>query len=91
MRGQHCLSYRDIKHLLTIVELPAGFPKAEFDTDEMMDKALAMLASPTAAEPNSLSEEGSNESTAGHADSKVVAESSDTLPATSSNIYHLNA
>ena len=51
LRGQHCLSYRDIKHLLAKVELPAGFPKAEFDTDEMMTRAIEGLTSQAEAEP----------------------------------------
>lgn len=91
MRGQHCLSYRDIKHLLSMVELPAGFPKAEFDTDEMMTKALAMLDSPFPGEAKALSTEGTNDAIAEHADAKLAAEPSDTTPAASSNVYLLNA
>lgn len=43
MRGQHCLAYRDIKHILDRIEMPADFPVAEFDTDEVMERALLAI------------------------------------------------
>lgn len=43
MRIQPCLTHGDIKHLLEKVEMPLDFPIAEFDTDEMMERALLGL------------------------------------------------
>jgi hypothetical protein len=43
MRGQACLAYGDIKHLLDRVVMPADFPVAEFDTDDMMERALLAI------------------------------------------------
>lgn len=40
MRVQACLSYGDIKGLLERVEMPDDFPVAEFDSEEVMVKAL---------------------------------------------------
>lgn len=40
MRAQSCLSYGDIKSLLDRVEMPDGFPVAEFDTDDVLHRAL---------------------------------------------------
>ncbi len=43
MRIQPCLTHGDLKHLLEKVEMPLDFPVAEFDTDEMMERALLGL------------------------------------------------
>lgn len=43
IRLQPCLTHGDIKHLLEQVEMPLDFPVAEFDTDEMMERALLGL------------------------------------------------
>jgi hypothetical protein len=40
MRAQSCLSYGDIKSLLDRVEMPEGFPVAEFDSDDVLHRAL---------------------------------------------------
>jgi hypothetical protein len=40
MRVQACLSYGDIKSLLDRVEMPDGFPKAEFETEDLLQRAL---------------------------------------------------
>lgn len=92
MRGQHCLSYRDIKHLLAKVELPAGFPKAEFDTDEMMTQALANLSAPAAVEPKArLVLPAATDSDEVPVEVQAIAEHTDSTKATSSNVYLLNA
>lgn len=44
MRAQSCLAYGDIKHLLDRVKMPVDFPVAEFDTEEMMEKAMMSIA-----------------------------------------------
>ena len=92
MRGQHCLSYRDIKHLLAKVELPAGFPRAEFDTDEMMTQALANLGSPAAVEPKAiLVHTAPIESEDTPVEMQARTEPTDTTQAPSSNVYLFNA
>jgi len=40
MRAQACLSYGDIKSLLDRVDMPDGFPVAEFDSDDVLNRAL---------------------------------------------------
>jgi hypothetical protein len=58
MRAQSCLSYSDIKSLLDRVEMPDGFPIAEFDTDDVLHRALLIceeVESDTVAAPESAS------------------------------------
>lgn len=43
MRGRTTVVYEDIKHILDRVELPAEFPLAEFDTNEVMERTLMQL------------------------------------------------
>lgn len=43
MRGRPSLLYLDLKHILDRVEMPADFPRAEFDTSEAMEKVLLQL------------------------------------------------
>ncbi len=51
LRGQHCLAYGDIKHLLDRVVMPPDFPVASFDSDEMMERALLKLSHDIEPEP----------------------------------------
>lgn len=44
MRGRPTLVYEDIKHILSRVQMPADFPKAEFDTDAAMEKTMIQLS-----------------------------------------------
>lgn len=43
MRGRSTLLFEDIKHIIDRVELPGDFPRAEFDTNEVMERALMQL------------------------------------------------
>ncbi|MGF6282251.1 hypothetical protein ABH908_000264 [Pseudomonas frederiksbergensis] len=43
MRGRTTLLFEDIKHIIDRVELPSDFPRAEFDTNEVMERALLQL------------------------------------------------
>jgi hypothetical protein len=50
MRVQACLSYGDIKSLLDRVEMPEGFPMAEFESEDVLQRALLICEE---VEPNS--------------------------------------
>ena len=43
MRARPWLSHADIKHLMARVDLPDDFPRAEFDSNEQMEQALAQI------------------------------------------------
>lgn len=43
IRSQSCLSYGDLKHILDEVEMPAGFPVAAFDTDDLMERTMLAI------------------------------------------------
>ncbi len=43
MRARPWLSHADIKHLMARVDLPEDFPRAEFDSNEQMEQALAQI------------------------------------------------
>lgn len=43
MRGRPTLVYDDLKYILDRVSMPADFPKAEFDTNEAMERTLMQL------------------------------------------------
>jgi hypothetical protein len=43
MRGRSTLVYEDLKHIINRVQLPADFPRAEFDTNEVMERTLMQL------------------------------------------------
>lgn len=43
MRGRPTLLYMDLKHILDRVEMPLDFPKAEFDSQEAMERVLMQL------------------------------------------------
>lgn len=43
MRGRSTLVYEDLKHIIDRVQLPADFPRAEFDTNEVMERTLMQL------------------------------------------------
>lgn len=45
MRGRPSLLYLDLKHILDRVEMPADFPRAEFDSSEAMERVLLQLTS----------------------------------------------
>lgn len=43
MRARPWLAHADIKHLMARVDLPEDFPRAEFDSNEQMEQALAQI------------------------------------------------
>lgn len=43
MRARPWLTHADIKHLMTRVDLPGDFPRAEFDSNEQMEQVLAQI------------------------------------------------
>lgn len=43
MRGRPTLLHMDLKHILDRVEMPLDFPKAEFDSNEAMERVLMQL------------------------------------------------
>jgi len=61
MRARPCLVYEDLKHIMVRVELPADFPRAEFDSNEVMERTLAQLGheSQEPIEAEALTEEPS--------------------------------
>lgn len=65
MRAQACLSYGDIKSLLDRVEMPEGFPVAEFDTDDVLQRALLICEE---VEDKSLEIPKSASGSIGHSD-----------------------
>lgn len=45
MRGRPSLLYLDLRHIIDRVEMPADFPRAEFDSSEAMERVLLQLTS----------------------------------------------
>lgn len=43
MRVRPTLVYEDLRHVMSRVELPADFPRAEFDSNEVMEQALVQI------------------------------------------------
>lgn len=43
MRDRPTLVYEDLRHVMSRVELPADFPRAEFDSNEVMEQALVQI------------------------------------------------